>query len=252
MAAAHHISFDMDTKVPPAEPSLEMEPGNKIQTLQTEGLEENAQSQPPGYSTNSNGSPPSYASMFGKLKEAKDESSGNMDFAKKVIPIVTCGGLCNIGVTLLFWILALACLGMGTAHLDDCPKSPMIPKYLIVFGTFYTIKVMFAILKYLRYRYEEQPEDKELPTYLKAIDGIIDCFLFIWFIVGNVYIYKIHKTYQSDDPLTDDYCNRDLYLFAFWLITFQYILSLLLICVSCCVCCVFCCVALKQSKSMAS
>ena len=35
--------------------------------------------------------PPSYDSLFGKIKKAKDESSGNVDFAMKTIGMILCG-----------------------------------------------------------------------------------------------------------------------------------------------------------------
>ena len=65
---------------------------------------------------------------------------------------------------------------------------------------------------------------------------------------GNVYVYSLSGNYQSHDPLSDGYCNSNLYLFAFWVITFQYILCSVFILFCCCVCCTVCSMADKRSK----
>lgn len=69
------------------------------------------------------------------------------------------------------------------------------------------------------------------------MEFILDCFLFVWFICGNVWIYKNY--YFSYDVGDFEYCNKILYLFVFWIIIFTYILVGVL---CCCVCCVGICV----------
>lgn len=41
-----------------------------------------------------------------------------------------------------------------------------------------------------------------------------------WFIIGSVWVYKEYE--PNYDPIVGKYCNKNLYLFAFWLITAVY------------------------------
>ena len=60
---------------------------------------------------------------------------------------------------------------------------------------------------------------------------IIDSFV----ASGCVWVYRIYKPNMDDDHSGDaDYCNKTVYLFAFWLITTAYIfLGLFTSCICC-------------------
>ena len=82
---------------------------------------------------------------------------------------------------------------------------------------------------------QEQGEEKKK----RPLESLLDCFLFVWFICGNVWIYR---NYEPDyvDSYKSDYCHKTLYQFAFWITTSTYILVGVM---CCCVCCVGICAA---------
>ena len=62
---------------------------------------------------------------------------------------------------------------------------------------------------------------------------LVQPFIFVWFVCGNMWIYR---NYQPNyvDPESADYCNKTLYLFAYWATNSYYItfvLGLTCICV---------------------
>ena len=70
-------------------------------------------------------------------------------------------------------------------------------------------------------------------------ESVLDLFLTAWFIAGNVWIYSNYQpSYNPNDG--NDYCDKTLYMFAFWITTSTYIL-LGTICV--CICCIAICAA---------
>ncbi|XP_045067707.1 transmembrane protein 272 isoform X1 [Coregonus clupeaformis] len=137
--------------------------------------------------------------------------------------------------------LLIANIAMGAVYLNDCPRQPYIPIYLIVLGAFGLVTILpFCFC---------QPN---LVLVCTLWNGLLDTFLFCWFINGNVWIYSIYQPnynqtltekdpYQSNYNQTltekDLYCNKTLYLFAFWTTTLNYLILLSLCVVLCCCCC---------------
>ena len=70
----------------------------------------------------------------------------------------------------------------GAIHLDDCPAERMIPIYLIVAGSFGAAKNLFSLVQRCRKNEEEREEDSKK---VNPIEGIVNCFLFAWFIAGG-------------------------------------------------------------------
>ena len=175
-------------------------------------------------------SPPSYNSLYGQLKEAKSSSDGNVSFARKAFTIIFGSLACTL---LLGFFLAIpvTCIVIGAIYVDDCPAERYIPIYLIVAGCFSIVKDLSSLIqKCLNRNEEEEQEVGSNPT--NVFDGLIGCFLFAWFICGNVWIYKTYGHF-STDPTKGDYCHPTLYYFAFWLLNATYII----IGLSCLLCC---------------
>lgn len=90
----------------------------------------------------------------------------------------------------------------------------MIPIYLIVLGStslFYTCCVGGRRYQSYKQSWEQGEEQSVNPLRL-----LIDLFVFAWSICGYVWIYRNYEP-NYDDPESADYCNKTLYLFAFWL-----------------------------------
>lgn len=121
---------------------------------------------------------------------------------------------------------------LGAKYKDECPVEDMIPIYLIVAasaGLFNTCCSSALIY--------QSGDDKQT---LNPLSGLIQLFQFAWFIAGNVWIYSIYEPNYTD-PSSPYFCNKTLYLFAFWVTNSYYILfGVVLGIVKCCTCCTCC------------
>ncbi|XP_022901730.2 transmembrane protein 272-like [Onthophagus taurus] len=178
--------------------------------------------EPPTYeeAIDPNGPPPSYDSLFGRVREARKTSKGVFDFLKNVVIILLGAVGCTVilGVTI---IVPICMIVMGLIYLHECPQGEYIPVYLLVGGIFGILKQLLHLSTRVRQREEDQQEEqlRQSPT-----QTLLNCFMLGWFIIGSVWVYKEYE--PNYDPLKDNgkYCNKSLYLFAFWLITAVYIL----------------------------
>ncbi|KAJ9576261.1 hypothetical protein L9F63_006860, partial [Diploptera punctata] len=187
---------------------------------------------PPSYdeAIDPNAPPPSYDSLFGRVREAHKASKGMFDFLKNVIILLlgttleilliflfifTVGCTVILGVTI---VIPICMIVIGAIYLYDCPQGEYIPIYLLVGGGFGVLKQLLHLSARVRHREEEQEEERirQSPT-----QTLINCFMLGWFIIGSVWVYKEYE--PNYDPKKGTYCNRTLYLFAFWLITSVYI-----------------------------
>ncbi|CAH0560767.1 unnamed protein product [Brassicogethes aeneus] len=175
---------------------------------------------PPSYeeAINPNAPPPSYDSLFGRVREAHKSSKGVLDFLKNIIIIVlgTLGCTFILGVTI---VIPICMIVMGSLYLNDCPQGEYIPVYLLVGGIFGIVKQLLALSTRVRQTEEERQEEnlRQSPT-----QTLLNCFMLGWFIIGSVWVYKEYE--PNFDPTSGKYCNKNLYMFAFWLITSVYIL----------------------------
>ncbi|KAM3591308.1 uncharacterized protein V6R79_026439 [Siganus canaliculatus] len=108
--------------------------------------------------------------------------------------------------------LSVAEITVGALYLDECPREPYIPIYLMVLGIFDLTDLLF---------YARKPEDNSACKIFQIVFSLAHVS---WFIAGNVWIYSIYQpNYNKDPASTDLYCNKNLYLFAFWITTLVYI-----------------------------
>ncbi|XP_062585523.1 transmembrane protein 272-like [Saccostrea cucullata] len=210
---------------------------------------------PPVYTANDvaqNDPPPSYDSLFGKFKQAKAESTGNVDFARKCCSICT-GSVIFIVILALLLGYPIAMIVMGAIYLDDCPAQRLIPIYLIVDGVFTCISILYGLLKSALKDKEKEGEgdgknkDKPKSKGRKAgdcLESLINTFLFAWFICGNVFTYNLD--WVSSPVTAKNYCDPTIYYFCFWTITVTYILVGVIVLVACCICVCACVAASKK------
>ncbi|TNN58882.1 hypothetical protein EYF80_030892 [Liparis tanakae] len=120
-------------------------------------------------------------------------------------PILACSKV-------FFSIIPIAQIAMGAVYLDDCPREHFIPIYLIVAGVFGLVLSGLSCL----------------PCAQTPEDGTAN---------------PLHPICAAWNSLTvDPYCNRNLYMFAFWTTTVVYILLALFLVGGCCACvCSFLC-----------
>ncbi|XP_072905032.1 transmembrane protein 272 [Hemitrygon akajei] len=139
-------------------------------------------------------------------------------------PVVT------VCMKLLSLPMAIASIVIGAIYLHSCTKQYLIPIYLIVSGSF-TIFFVITTLKSCGSSEENSMEVARKSG--SAWRTLASIFSFIWFICGNVWIYSIYQP-EYIDKLSPNYCDKTLYLFAFWLTTMMYVLLGLTLVLGCC------------------
>nr|XP_033779776.1 transmembrane protein 272-like [Geotrypetes seraphini]XP_033779777.1 transmembrane protein 272-like [Geotrypetes seraphini] len=135
----------------------------------------------------------------------------------------------SVGGKILGAALAIANIAVGAVYLGQCPKQKLIPHYLIVSGSGGLLYLALSCLPCGGNGREPLPPS--LPTVI--VRGLLLFFLFVYFIVGNVWVYSIYLP-DFEHQESPKYCQRQLYLYAFWILTLHYILlGALLVVVAC-------------------
>ncbi|XP_069141643.1 transmembrane protein 272-like [Argopecten irradians] len=195
-----------------------------------------------------NAPPPTYDSLFGKLKAANENSEGKADFAKVAVGII-CGSLAFIICVGLSLAIPIAEIAIGASYLHDCPAERLIPIYLIVAGTFGTLKGIGLMGQSCKSRKDEQDGNQaEKKQATNPFDSLLNLFLFAWFICGNVWVYGLKDKWVSSPVTAGNYCHPTLYYFSFWIITSTYILMGVGCLVGCIIIGIVCCVSCKSSS----
>ncbi|XP_032439424.1 transmembrane protein 272 [Xiphophorus hellerii] len=131
-------------------------------------------------------------------------------------------------------IMPIAYIAVGAVYLNECPVQEKIPIYLIVSGVFTIVLNLLSCLPGTR-------STKDTPRttaghVVTVWNSLVSLFLFCWFISGNIWIYSIYQPeYNKNATDVSRYCNKTLYLFAFWNTTLVYILVILFVLTGCCV-----------------
>lgn len=188
---------------------------------------------PPSYeeAVDPNAEPPSYDSLFGRIRDTHKASRNVIDFLVKVILLLLGTIGCTIACSITI-VIPVAMIVVGSVYFHDCPAEPYIPIFLIVGGSFSVFKYLIGVLSRLR-RAETGSDQDPQPTH--PVQSLITFFLCGWFITGCVWVYRIYwpKTEEQHED-SSEYCNRVVYIFAFWLITTAYIfLGLFTSCICC-------------------
>ncbi|XP_076130579.1 transmembrane protein 272-like [Alosa pseudoharengus] len=112
--------------------------------------------------------------------------------------------------------IPIASIVVGAQYLHSCPIQRYIPIYLVVMGAFGLALPLLTCKPG-----SNDPEANNQVIRCNAWNSIVSLFLFCWFIAGNMWIYSIYQ--PNYDPAAGAYCDKTLYLFAFWITTLVYI-----------------------------
>jgi len=189
-----------------------------------------ARGPPPSYqdAVDPNAEPPSYDSLFGRIRDTHKASRNFIDFLAKLLLLllgtIGCTIACSVTV-----VIPICMIVIGSIHFNDCPAEPNIPLFLIVGGAFSVFKYLIGVITRIRQN-DSSSQDPSQPPH--PAQSLISCFLCGWFITGCVWVYRIYKpSFEESDP---EFCNKTVYVFAFWLITTAYIfLGLFTSCICC-------------------
>ncbi|XP_019898902.2 transmembrane protein 272-like isoform X3 [Esox lucius] len=153
--------------------------------------------------------------------------------------------------------MLVANIVIGSVYLNDCPRQPYIPIYLIVLGAMGVVPVFSSCCCLI----STPDSTSSLKVLCNICSGLVSLFLLCWFICGNVWIYSIYQpNYNKNIPnynqtlINNLYCNRTLYLFAFWSNILAYLILLGLCVVLCCGCCcglaISACIGCSKAESV--
>lgn len=194
---------------------------------------------PPSYedAVDPNAEPPSYDSLFGRIRDTHKASRNFIDFLAKLLLLLLGTIGCTIACSITI-VIPVCMIVIGSVYLYDCPAEPCIPIFLIVGGSFSVLKYLIGVTTRVRRTDQENNQDPPKPH---PAQYVINCFLCAWFITGCVWVYRIYQPIfteseklNKDGTPNEEYCNKTVYTFAFWLITAAYIfLGLFTSCICC-------------------
>lgn len=163
--------------------------------------------------------PPSYQSLFGQVREARKTANGFLDFLRKLIFLLigTLGCTIIIGFTV---VIPVTMIVFGVIYMNSCPIEN-IPTFLLVGGLVWIFKNLMNIWSQCR-RSTNPESEVETAVQHRRHESLLNCFLFGWFIAGCVMVYRVYEPVY-EDPLDPRYCNKTVYMYAFWLVTSTFI-----------------------------
>ncbi|XP_060064842.1 uncharacterized protein LOC132545182 [Ylistrum balloti] len=184
-------------------------------------------------------------SFVSTICEASHESVGACDFVYRAFVIIS--GSWPVTVLLgLFIALPLTMMIIGVKYLDECPKEPKIPIYLLVGGCFGTIKLLMSLCHQIRRLKDDDDEDlhdeNELLTMSKMANIGLTIFLSIWFVFGNYWIFETWLP-KFQPPLHEpkNWCDRSVFTFTFWQLVVCHIVIGIVVMLAMFLCCCFSC-----------
>ncbi|GFY40569.1 uncharacterized protein TNIN_428071 [Trichonephila inaurata madagascariensis] len=173
--------------------------------------------------------PSKYLFPITRMKTAWAKSSTIGEFFFRAIFIIfsTLGWMFCIGG---IPFISVALLIMGSIYKEDCKIQPNIPLYLIVAGALGTLQHFIALwTKYLPK--ESQGRLKNYRSGCLVVDSLLNLFLTIWFVLGCIWVYGVYSEVEYRDTTRGEYCHQTVYLFAFWILNFSFmILAFLCVC----------------------
>ncbi|CAG2183954.1 unnamed protein product, partial [Oppiella nova] len=109
---------------------------------------------------------------------------------------------------------------VGTVYMNDC-NVENIPEFLFIGGMVWLFKNVMNVWAHCRHSTALETEAEAALRHRKH-ESLLNCFLFGWFVAGCIVVYRAYLP-EFEDRLSVRYCNRTVYLYAFWLVTSTFI-----------------------------
>ncbi|XP_023706428.1 uncharacterized protein LOC111863878 [Cryptotermes secundus] len=166
-----------------------------------------------------------YGSFVYQLNDAHVEASGSCDFMCRALQIVYKTVVVTV-ILMCLTALPLFMLIMGVQFLRDCPVEPQIPVYMLVGGSFGTLKMLWLLWRQISSRRYElldltaQVSNLDDGTLVpsagtRMLSTALSLFLVVWFALGNYWV--LHVAWPDFEPTLfepNKWCHKTLYLFA--------------------------------------
>ncbi|XP_046551967.1 transmembrane protein 272-like isoform X1 [Haliotis rubra] len=104
---------------------------------------------------------------------------------------------------------------IGSIHLNHCPAENLIPVFLLVGGSVWTIQCTVALVQTCCCPNSKETKGEEEKKKLHPFEALVNTFMACWFMAGTVWVYRTYGNFDSD-PKSGNYCDHTLYSFAFW------------------------------------
>ncbi|XP_060552392.1 transmembrane protein 272-like isoform X2 [Ruditapes philippinarum] len=166
---------------------------------------------------------PDYGSFMYEIREADNDSENVIEFCCKTSNII-CNSLVVTVCVGLSIAIPVAMISIGVKNLEDCPKEPRIPVYLLVGGCFGMIKLLSTLWRNIQIRrYEDM--DTEFgdsdsdeafanKTY-RTMDTLLFLFLVGWQIVGTYWTLTIWTpSFKQTLHEPSNWCDKTVYYFT--------------------------------------
>lgn len=139
----------------------------------------------------------------------------------------------------------------GAIYINDCEGQRFIPIWLVVFGSVSVFHTLVSSFKYVAKIIAKKTDDEENTNEKRASRGgnccesILSLFLFIWTIVGSVWVFGYFYGVWSPFDCTNNFdrvicrCNPVVFTFSYAILIVMYAVSLLICCCGCfCIVCI--------------
>ncbi|CAF0955341.1 unnamed protein product [Adineta steineri] len=142
---------------------------------------------------------------------------------------IPCVVVC-IAFDLIFTLITLV---VGASNISACPIEHRIPIYLIVSSVVNLVSIFFTIVACILHRKEK---DDNIIGFFCVISSaiiiiILQLFIFIWLILGTVWLFSIFNQVEYDPQLNStNYCQSALYKYTMISIILQYIIPIVMCC----------------------
>ena len=121
----------------------------------------------------------------------------------------------------------------GVSYREECPEEPLITKYLLIDGALGFVLIAVIIWKQKKYRNakycsdenndDDDPDTGMLSRSCRWICGLITAFLFVWHLLGSVWLFNIWKpSFRQPLHHPRKWCSEVVFYFVFYQLTFVY------------------------------
>ncbi|XP_053190884.1 transmembrane protein 272-like [Scomber japonicus] len=134
-------------------------------------------------------------------------------------------------VNIIWWMVMIAAIGVGAAHINACPVQPFVPIYLSVLGA---ASIISLTLTYS----QRMSESGIIYILISTCMSFLHIFTFCWIIAGSYWVYTVYPPNYT--PGTR-YCQKTTFQFAFVLTTLVWVIMALSFCCGGCYIVFACC-----------